>query len=271
MGLALPSPGVLPTDGGDMRKPIIAANWKLNKGPSDTEDFLKAFLSKVDSLPKACEIVVAPPFVSLAKAAEVVEKTRVKLAAQNMTEQESGAFTGEVSALMLKELYVQYVILGHSERRSIYGESDELINAKVRKALTSSLKPIFCIGETLKEREGGKLEEVLRTQVTEGLKGLSDEEMNDVVIAYEPVWAIGTGVVATPEQAQEAHAFVRSLVAELFSDEVARKVRIQYGGSVKPGNAAELLGQEDIDGALVGGASLEPGSFADLIANGVSD
>ena len=253
-----------------MRKPIIAANWKLNKGPADTAEFLESFLPKVQELPGPCDVVVAPPFVSLAKAAELLEPSNVRLAAQNMTEQDSGAFTGEVSALMLRELSVGYVILGHSERRAIYGESDALINSKVKKALASSLRPIFCIGETLEEREGGKLEEVLRTQVTEGLKDLTAEQMNDVVIAYEPVWAIGTGVVATPEQAQEAHAFVRSVVGDLFSAEVAQKVRIQYGGSVKPDNAAELLGQEDIDGALVGGASLDPTSFADLIKNGVS-
>nr|NIP94706.1 triose-phosphate isomerase [Akkermansiaceae bacterium] len=181
-----------------------------------------------------------------------------------------GAFTGEVSTSMLNEVGSQYVIIGHSERRAIYGESDSFINAKIKKALAADLKPIFCIGETLGEREDGRLEEVLRTQVREGLAGLGEAEMGNVVVAYEPVWAIGTGVTATPEQAQEAHAFVRSLIGELLGSEVADRVRIQYGGSVKPGNSADLMAQPDIDGALVGGASLEARSFRDLIANGAA-
>ena len=170
--------------------------------------------------------------------------------------------------MMLKEFFVHYVILGHSERRAIYGETDAVINAKVRKARELNMKPIFCIGETLEERNDGKLEKVLRTQVSEGLKGLSERDLLDTVIAYEPVWAIGTGVTATAEQAQEAHAFVRSLVAEQFGADSAAKIRIQYGGSVKPNNAAELMACPDIDGALIGGASLEPQSFLDIIQNG---
>lgn len=254
-----------------MRKPIIAANWKLNKGPAETADFIQAFLGKLGELPKGCDIVLSAPFVSLPRAGELLEQSTVRLAAQNMSEQDSGAFTGEISALMLKEIFVSHVILGHSERRALYGESDELINAKVRKAHASGLKPIFCIGETLEERQAGQLEDVLRTQITKGLDGLSDKEMLETVIAYEPVWAIGTGVVATPEQAQEAHAFVRSVIADRFDKAISEKVRIQYGGSVKPENAAELLGQEDIDGALVGGASLDPTSFAGIIREGVQD
>jgi triosephosphate isomerase len=169
---------------------------------------------------------------------------------------------------MLRELYVHYVIIGHSERRSIYGETDAVINAKIRKALDANLKPIFCIGETLAEREGGQLETVLRTQLTEGLKDVSEKDLLECVIAYEPVWAIGTGVTATSEQAQEAHAFVRSVLAGLYGAEAAGKIRIQYGGSVKPGNAAELMACPDIDGALIGGAALDPHSFLDIIRNG---
>jgi triosephosphate isomerase len=251
------------------RKPIFAANWKMNKGPSETEDFARSFLSKVQNRTFPCDIVIAPPFVSLSKAAEILGNvTSIALAAQNCSEFDSGAYTGETSAMMLKEFFVHYVILGHSERRAIYGETDEVINAKVRKARELNMKPIFCIGETLEERETGRLEKVLRTQVSAGLKGLSERDLLDTVIAYEPVWAIGTGVTATAAQAQEAHAFVRSLVAEQFGADSAAKIRIQYGGSVKPGNAAELMACPDIDGALIGGASLEPQSFLDIIEKG---
>jgi triosephosphate isomerase len=252
-----------------IRKPIFAANWKMNKGPSETEDFARSFLSKVQNRTFPCDIVIAPPFVSLSKAAEILGNvSSIALAAQNCSQFDSGAYTGEISAMMLKEFFVHYVILGHSERRAIYGETDEVINAKVRKARELNLRPIFCIGETLEERNDGKLEKVLRTQVSEGMKGLSERDLLDTVIAYEPVWAIGTGVTATAEQAQEAHAFVRSLVAEQFGADSAAKIRIQYGGSVKPNNAAELMACPDIDGALIGGASLEPQSFLDIIQNG---
>ena len=252
-----------------MRKPIIAANWKLNKGPSETEDFIKSFESRLSDLPKGVDIVIAPPFVSLTKATELLAHSKVRVSAQNMSEKDNGAFTGEVSAIMLKEIFVNYVILGHSERRAIYGESDELINSKILKAHEVELKPIFCIGETLQEREDGKLEEILRNQITEGMRNVTEKQALDTVIAYEPVWAIGTGVTASPQQAQDAHEFVRSVLTELYGISLSEKIRIQYGGSVKPDNAAELLGQKDIDGALVGGASLEATSFAELIKNGV--
>lgn len=252
-----------------IRKPIFAANWKMNKGPSETEDFAKSFLSKIQNRTFPCDIVIAPPFVSLSKAAEILGNvSSIALAAQNCSQFDSGAYTGEISTMMLKEFFVHYVILGHSERRAIYGETDETINAKVRKAREVNLKPIFCIGETLEERKAGQLEKVLRTQVSIGLKGLSERDLLDTVIAYEPVWAIGTGVTATAGQAQEAHAFVRSLVAEQFGNDAASKIRIQYGGSVKASNAAELMACPDIDGALIGGASLEPQSFLDIIENG---
>ena len=257
------------------RKPIFAANWKMNKGASETADFVKSFLSKLQGQDFPCEIVIAPPFISLPKLADLLHNAEagqnahaIQIAAQNCSQFDSGAYTGEISAMMLKEFFVHYVILGHSERRAIFLETDEVINAKVRKARELNLKPIFCIGETLEERETGRLEKVLRTQVSKGLAGLSERDLLDTVIAYEPVWAIGTGVTASAAQAQEAHAFVRSLVAEQFGADSAAKIRIQYGGSVKPNNAAELMACPDIDGALIGGASLEPQSFLDIIQNG---
>lgn len=260
------------------RKPIFAANWKMNLGPSATEAFVKTFLEKLQGRTFPAEIVIAPPFVSIPKLAETLhgsaagmEAESVQIAAQNCSDRDPGAFTGEVNVLMLRELYVRYVIIGHSERRSIYGETDAIINAKIKKAREANLKPIFCIGETLDERNAGNLEEVLRTQITGGLEGVPEKDLLETVIAYEPVWAIGTGVTATSEQAQEAHAFVRSVLAALHGEEAAAKIRIQYGGSVKPGNAAELMACPDIDGALIGGASLEPQSFLDIIANGTRE
>jgi triosephosphate isomerase len=254
------------------RKPIFAANWKMNMGPSESEDFVKSILSKIQNQPFSCDVVIAPPFVSLPKVSEALHNHHgIAVAAQNCSQFDSGAYTGEISVVMLRELLVHYVILGHSERRAIYGETDAMINAKLKKAREANLRPIFCIGETLEEREAGKLETVLRTQLRDGLAGLSDRDMVETVVAYEPVWAIGTGVTATSEQAQEAHAFVRSVIAELYSPEIAAKVRIQYGGSVKPNNAAELMACPDIDGALIGGASLEPQSFLDIIHNGTAE
>jgi triosephosphate isomerase len=260
------------------RKPIFAANWKMNKGASETEDFIKSLLSKKQGLNLPADIVIAPPFVSLPKLADLLHDSNpgqnahaIQIAAQNCSQYDSGAYTGEVSVLMLREFFVHYVIIGHSERRAIYGETDATINAKIRKAREANLKPIFCIGETLAEREGGMLETVLRTQVTDGLKDVSEKDLSDIVIAYEPVWAIGTGVTATSEQAQEAHAFVRSLIADLYGSDAAAKIRIQYGGSVKPNNAAELMACPDIDGALIGGAALDPQSFLEIIRNGTAE
>lgn len=259
------------------RKPIFAANWKMNKGASETEDFVKSFLSKLQGQNFPSEIVIAPPFVSLAKLADLLHTATavqnahaIQIAAQNCSEYDSGAYTGEISVLMLREFFVHYVILGHSERRSIFGETDATINAKMKKAREANLKPIFCIGETLAEREAGKLEEVLSRQVTLGLEGLTERDMAETVLAYEPVWAIGTGVTATSAQAQEAHAYVRSLISGLYGADTAAKIRIQYGGSVKPNNAAELMACPDIDGALIGGAALEPQSFLDIIRNGTA-
>lgn len=249
------------------RKLIIAANWKMNKGPADAAAFLETFLGAAGELAEQADLVIAPNSLSIPTASELINDINpaIGLAAQTVSENDNGAFTGETSTDMLKELFVNYVIIGHSERRSIYGETNAQINAKIKKALAAEITPLFCIGETLEEREGGKLETVLRTQVTDGLAGI--EDISNVVIAYEPVWAIGTGVTATSEQAQDTQKFVRSVVEDLYGAEAAAALRIQYGGSVKPGNAAELLGQPDIDGALVGGASLVAGTFLELIQN----
>jgi triosephosphate isomerase len=250
------------------RRPIFAANWKMNKGPSDTQDFVKSFLSKLTGR-QTCDIVIAAPFVSLPTLSESLTEARgVEMAAQNCSQFDDGAYTGEISVKMLREILVRHVIIGHSERRSIFGETNAVINAKLKKAREVGLKLIFCIGETLEERNAGKLESILRSQITEGLEGITASDMEDTVVAYEPVWAIGTGVTATAEQAQEAHAFVRSVITDLYGPEISGKLRIQYGGSVKPNNAAELMACPDIDGALIGGASLEAQSFVDIISNG---
>lgn len=232
---------------------------------------MKSFLSKFQGQTCLCELVIAPPFVSLPKLADLLHNSaNIQIGAQNCSQFDSGAYTGEVSVRMLRELFVHYVIIGHSERRSIFGESDEVINAKIKKARETNLKPIFCIGETLAEREAGQLESVLRTQITGGLAGVPDKDVLETVLAYEPVWAIGTGVTATSQQAQEAHAFVRSVLADLYGADVASKVRVQYGGSVKPNNAAELMACPDIDGALIGGAALDPQGFLEIVRNGMS-
>jgi len=247
-----------------MRKPIIAANWKMNKIPAETAEFLKDFIVLAKDEQRV-DIVVAPPFISLAAAGESIgQHDSIRLAAQNMHYEQSGAFTGEISPFMLRQMLITYVILGHSERRSLFGEDDALINKKVIAAHQYHLRPILCVGETLEERDAGKVESVLTTQLTGCLKDVTDEQAVGTVIAYEPVWAIGTGRTATPEQAQESHAFIRKVIGNLFDADTARKVRIQYGGSVKPGNMAELAAQPDVDGALVGGASLESGSFWEI-------
>ncbi len=248
-----------------MRKKIIAANWKMHMTVSETESFLKDFRLEIEDI-NGVEIILAPPFTALPKLSELLDGSqRIRLGAQNMHFEVSGAFTGEISPAMLRELYVRYVILGHSERRQLFGETDTLINQKVKAALASELKPVLCVGETLEEREAGREKEVLRTQLTGCLADVEADSFTNIVIAYEPVWAIGTGKTASAEQAQDAHAHVREVLAELGTPEIAAKVQIQYGGSVKPANAAELLSQPDIDGALVGGASLEPRSFAEIV------
>ncbi len=250
------------------RKLIIAGNWKSNKTVAEALT-LVADLKRDLAGVKEVDVVVAPAFTALSEVSKAILDSNLKLAAQNMSENNFGAHTGEICAGMLKEFSVRYVILGHSERRQFQKESDALIAKKAAAAHAASLKPIVCVGETLAEREGNLMEKVLETQVTGSLAGLTKEQMVETVIAYEPVWAIGTGKTATTQQAQDAHAFIRKLLVTLFDAEVARKVRIQYGGSVKPANAKELMSQPDVDGALVGGASLEARSFADIIKNSI--
>jgi triosephosphate isomerase len=250
------------------RKLIIAGNWKMNKTVAEALTLvgdLKRDLMGV----KEVDVVVCPPFTALESVSKAIMDSTIKLGAQNMSENNFGAFTGETCAGMLKEFSVRYVILGHSERRQFQKESDALIAKKAAAAHAASLKPIVCVGETLAEREGSLTEKVLETQVRGSLAGSTKEQMVETVVAYEPVWAIGTGKTATTQQAQDAHAFIRRVLAAMFDAEVARKVRIQYGGSVKPNNAKELMGQPDVDGALVGGASLEARSFADIIKNSI--
>ena len=250
------------------RKLIIAGNWKMNKTVAEAlalvED-LKRDLMGV----KEVDIVIAPPFTALSEVSKATLDSNLRLAAQNMSENNFGAFTGEICAGMLKEFSVRYVILGHSERRQFQKETDALIAKKAAAAFAASLKPIVCIGETLAEREGNLTEKVLETQVRGSLAGLTKEQMTETVVAYEPVWAIGTGKTASTQQAQDAHAFIRQTLAAMFDDATAKRVRIQYGGSVKPANAKELMSQPDVDGALVGGASLEARSFADIIKNSI--
>jgi triosephosphate isomerase len=251
-----------------MRKTIIAGNWKMNKTAAEGKAFVEAFkplVADVDSV----EIVVCPVFTALNSVVEAAAGSNVKVGAQNIHWAENGAYTGEISAEMLKETGVDYVIIGHSERRQYFGETDETVNQRLKAALAVGLTPMVCIGELLEERESGKTEAVMDTQLNGGLAGISNEDMEKIVIAYEPVWAIGTGKTATPEMAEETHAYIRKVLTDMFGSDTSGKVRIQYGGSMKPANSAELIAQPDIDGGLVGGASLEPDSFAELIKNAV--
>ena len=248
-----------------MRKKIIAANWKMNQTVADAATYLDTFLLELAG-EKRIDIVIVPPFTALAYVSERLSKEQhVKSGAQNMHWEKNGAFTGEISAGMIRELFARYVVLGHSERRTLFGETDEIVNKKTKAAIAATLTPIVCIGETLAERDAGRVEQVLEAQLKASLAGIPAKELEDVVLAYEPVWAIGTGRTASPEQAQEAHAFIRKVLAEISDAATAERVRIQYGGSVKPGNTAELLSQPDIDGALVGGASLIPRDFAEIV------
>ncbi len=248
-----------------MRKKIIAANWKMNKDINETSEFISAFQKEMQGSDCPAEVVICPPFTALHVAAKNLQGSDFKLGAQNLHFEDNGAFTGEISARMLKSLEVVYVIVGHSERRQFFAETDEIVAKKVKKALISDLKVILCVGESLSERDGGVTEKVLERQVKAPLGGLTAQDMANLVIAYEPIWAIGTGRNATPQQAEEAHAFIRSVVAEMFDRDVAASLTIQYGGSVKPDNAAQLLSQPDVDGALVGGASLKADSFAKIV------
>jgi triosephosphate isomerase (TIM) len=248
-----------------MRKKIVAANWKMNMTQGESARFMESFLRDVGEI-NDVEVVIIPPFTAIAKVTETLGREQnFKVGAQNMYWEKSGAFTGEISASMLRDLFVHYVVLGHSERRTLFGETDEMVNRKARAAHEARLRPIVCIGETLDQRDKGDVERILSMQLRGSLAGLKPKELQESVIAYEPVWAIGTGRNATPAQAQEAHAFIRRTLREMADDATADRIRIQYGGSVKPENARELMSQADIDGALVGGASLDPRSFAQIV------
>lgn len=249
-----------------MRIPIIAGNWKMYKTASQAV-FLFQRLEDLVADVKDVEIVVCPPFIALRSLQVVMEQNQpnIYLGAQNMHWEEEGAYTGEISPTMLKALGVEYVILGHSERRQLFSETDEMIGKKITSALTHDLIPILCVGETLEQRERGETEMVVRSQVTRDLEGISENEVTKVAIAYEPVWAIGTGRTATPEVANDTIKFIRQLIAEMYKSEVAEVIRILYGGSVRSDNIGELMAQPDIDGALVGGASLDPESFARIV------
>jgi len=250
------------------RKLIIAGNWKMNKTVAEALDLVRSLKIDLANV-KEVDIVVCPPFTALSEVSKAMLDSNIRLGAQNMSENNVGAHTGEIAAVMLKEFSVRYVILGHSERRQYQKEPDALVARKAAAVHAASLKPIVCVGETLAEREAGQMQKVLETQVRGSLAGLSKDQMAETIVAYEPVWAIGTGKTATTAQAQEAHAFIRGVLGKMFDEAVARRVRIQYGGSVKPSNARELMSQADVDGALVGGAALEARSFADIIKNSI--
>jgi len=247
-----------------MRKPIAAGNWKMFKTAKEAAAMIADLKEKVKDV-KDREVVICPTFTALESAVKAAQGSNVKIGAQNVYWEEKGAFTGEIAPNMIKDLGCEYVIIGHSERRQYFGETDETVNKRIFAALKASLTPIICVGETLQERESGRMMNVIETQVKGGLKSMTKEQMLKSVIAYEPVWAIGTGKTASPEQAQEVHAFIRKLLNELFGKDVADQTRILYGGSVKPDNMAELMKQADIDGGLVGGASLEAESFSKIV------
>jgi len=246
-----------------MRKKIVAGNWKMNTLLKDGMELAKAVEKLEKEKQSDALVIIAPPYTHLSRVNDLIDG--VKLGAQNCASEESGAYTGEISPEMLVSVGAEYVIIGHSERRSYYNEDNALLNRKTRLALTKGLKPIFCCGEVLEEREKGLLYDVIREQLTVGLADLSKEEISKVVIAYEPVWAIGTGVVATPDQAQEMHKFIRDLLVELFDEEVAENMTILYGGSCKPSNASELFANPDVDGGLIGGAALKAEDFLAIV------
>lgn len=247
-----------------MRQPLIAGNWKMNNTVAQATQLMEGLLAGVGQ-PQDREVLVCPPFTALHAVGRLIKGSPIVLGAQNLYPKNSGAYTGEISAPMLLEAGCRYVIIGHSERRGYFGESDEFVNEKIHAALEAGLKVILCVGESRQQREAGQAERIVTDQVRKCLAGLTAEDMVEGVIAYEPIWAIGTGLTARPEDAEEMHALVRSLLGELFSEEVARATRILYGGSVKPGNIDNLMAEPDIDGALVGGASLEAQSFLRII------
>lgn len=249
-----------------MRKSIIAGNWKLNNTCKEAVELVTELNREVSQIDEV-DVVVCPPFIALRDVSDVIVDSKIALGAQNLYWEDSGAFTGEVSAPMIKDAGAQYVIIGHSERRQFFGETDETVNKKIRAALSHGLTPIVCVGEMLEDRESGKTDDVIKSQFAGSFQGLTSEEMEKLVIAYEPVWAIGTGKTATKEQAQEVHKLIRELLTAAHGESIAESIRIQYGGSVKPDNIADLIAQPDIDGALVGGASLKSDSFSQIVKN----
>ncbi len=251
------------------RRPIVAGNWKLNKTSDEAERLAGEVVAAVDGV-DGVDVVVCPTYTALERVSGVVKDTPVGLGAQNVYWEAEGAFTGEISTAMLLTCGCSHVILGHSERRQFFGETDATVNRRVKAALEAALSPIVCVGETQEQRESGITEDVVKTQVTGSLDGLSSEEVAKLVVAYEPVWAIGTGLTATPEQAEDVHALIRAVLAEGFGQEVADGVRLQYGGSVKPDNAAVLFSQPNIDGGLIGGAALDAESFAAVVKGAVA-
>lgn len=251
-----------------MRRPIIAGNWKMHKTIQESIDVGIGLKRKFYTFSDA-DIVICPPFTALSKVSDTIIDSAIMLGAQDMHWESEGAFTGEISPSMLKDAGCRYVIVGHSERRHIFGETDEAVNKKVRVVLKHGMVPIMCIGERLEERDNGMTFEILEKQLARGLKDMSKDEVARIIIAYEPVWAIGTGRTATPQQAQEAHKFIRDFIERMYDKGTAAKIRIQYGGSVKPDNIAQIMAQEDVDGALVGGASLDVNSFTEIVQNAV--
>ena len=247
-----------------MRKPIIAGNWKMNKTPEESVALASGIKRDVFNIDNV-EVLICPPFTSLSDVKDVVVDSNIGLGAQNMYWETEGAFTGEISPNMLKSLGCSHVIIGHSERRQFFGETNETVNKKIKTALKEGIIPIMCIGEKLEEREAGKTFDVVTDHVKNGLKDINESDVLKIIIAYEPVWAIGTGKVATPDQAQEVHKFIRGLLEKKYGKDTAEKIRIQYGGSVKPDNIESLIKEKDIDGALVGGASLKEASFVELV------
>jgi triosephosphate isomerase len=250
------------------RVPVIAGNWKMHKTPGQTRALVGELVQGMSSGRPNAEVIVAPPFVSILAAVDAARGSVIQIAAQNLYWEEEGAYTGEVSGPMLKEAGCSHVIVGHSERRQLFGETDDTVSRRISAALRNDLVPIFCLGETIEEREAGRTFDVVRSQLTGGLAGIRPSDLERLIIAYEPVWAIGTGLTATPAQAQEAHAFLRKELSALFGQAFAAEVRILYGGSVKPSNARELMECEDVDGGLVGGASLKAEDFLGIIREG---
>ena len=246
------------------RLPLIAGNWKMNKTVEEAVDLVRQLKSATAGV-EGVEVAIAPPFTALQAVKKELQGSPIRLAAQNVFWEEKGAFTGEVAPLMLREIGCDYVIVGHSERRQLFGETDETVNRRLRAVLGQGMKPIFCIGEILQERESGRTFSVIERQVEGGLRGLRESEIGNIVVAYEPVWAIGTGKTATPEQAEEVHRFIRRKLEGLYSRPMAEQIRVQYGGSVTPENVKGLMAQTDIDGALVGGASLKSESFSKIV------